>query len=64
MKNAAMILELIGELIRERNQLREAVSAVKRELSGLQIERDELRVKIRRMETERAAEKPTTREIA
>jgi hypothetical protein len=31
MKNAAAILELLGELIRERNQLRETVSAVKRD---------------------------------
>jgi len=37
---------------------------VQRELAGLQIERDELRVKIRRVEAERAAEKPAAPEIS
>ena len=64
MKNAAMILELIGELVRERNQLRETVSAAKRDLAGAQLERDELRVKLRRLEAERAVEKPAAPEIS
>jgi hypothetical protein len=55
MKNAAALLELLGELVRERNQLREAVSAAKRELAGVQLEKDELRVKLRRLEAERTA---------
>ena len=64
MKNAAAILKLMGELIRERNQLREAVSAAKRELAAVQREKDELRVKLRRLEGERAIEKPATPEIS
>jgi hypothetical protein len=62
MKNAAAILELLGELIRERNQLRDAVSAAKRELAAVQLEKDELRVKVRRLEADRAVEKPATPE--
>jgi hypothetical protein len=57
MKNAAVILELLGELVRERNQLRETLGTVRRDLAALQIERDELHVKLRRLEAERAVEK-------
>jgi len=55
MKNAGAILELIGELIRERDQLREAMGTAKRELQALQLERDELAVKLRRLEAAQAA---------
>ena len=55
--NAVAILELLSELIRERNQLRETVGTVKRDLSALQLERDELRVKLRRLEAQRSVEK-------
>jgi len=59
MKNAGAILELIGELVRERDQLREALGAAKRELQGLQVERDELAVKVRRLEAaQEAVERP------
>ena len=54
---------LLG-LVRERTHLREAVSAAKRDLAGVQMERDELRVKLRRLEAERAVEKPATPEIS
>jgi len=53
MKNAGAILELIGELVRERDQLREALGTAKRDLQALQVERDELAVKVRRLEAER-----------
>ena len=59
MKNAPMILELIGDLMRARNHAREALAKLQRDLTTLQIERDELRVKLRRLEAERAGEKAT-----
>lgn len=59
-KKTAAILELLGELIRKRNQLRDAIDAEKRELPGAQLDRDELRVKLRRLEAERVVERPTT----
>jgi regulator of replication initiation timing len=55
--NADAILELIGDLVRERNQLRQTVGGLKSELAGLQIERDELLVKLRRLEAAHTAAK-------
>jgi hypothetical protein len=48
--DAEAILTLLAQIVRERDQARQALGKARSELRVLQIERDELAVKARRLE--------------